>query len=52
MKTIKKLEHADSFKDLEVYRQSRELANNIRKISMNFPLPEKYSLTDQIIRSS
>ena len=52
MKTIKKLEHAESFKDLEVYRQSRELANNIRKISKNFPLFEKYSLTDQIIRSS
>ena len=52
MKTVKKLEHAESFKDLEVYRQSRELAKYIRNITRNFPVSERYSLTDQILRAS
>lgn len=48
----KKLEHAKSFKDLEVYKQSRKLALEIFNISKDFPEEEKYSLTDQIRRSS
>ena len=48
----KKLGHARSFKDLEVYKQSRELAKIISRLTKNFPLNEKYSLSDQIIRSS
>ena len=48
----KKLRHAKSFKDLEVYRQSRELAKIIFEITGSFPKEEKYSLTDQIRRSS
>ena len=48
----KKLGHAKSFKDLEVYKQSRELAKIISRLTKNFPPNEKYSLTDQIIRSS
>ena len=48
----KKLGHAKSFKDLEVYRQSRELAKIIFEITGSFPKEEKYSLTDQIRRSS
>ena len=47
-----KLNHAKSFKDLEVYRQSRELSKNIFQLTQNFPKSEKYSLSDQIIRSS
>ncbi len=39
-------------KDLEVYRLSFDLAINIFKISRSFPKEEKYSLTDQIMRSS
>lgn len=52
MENKKKLEHANSFMDLEVYRQSRVLARKIRKMTLNFPASERYSLTDQIIRSS
>lgn len=47
-----KLNHARSFKDLEVYRQSRELAYKIFELTRNFPKEEKYALTDQIRRSS
>lgn len=48
----RKLGHARSFKDLEVYKQSRELAKMIFELTVNFPKEEKYSLTDQIRRSS
>ena len=41
-----------SFSDLDVYRLSHEFAMNIFRISFNFPPEEKYSLTDQIRRSS
>lgn len=38
--------------DLEVYRLSFELAMEIFEISKGFPIDEKYSLTNQIRRSS
>ena len=41
-----------SFKDLIVYQKSYSLAMEIFKISKAFPKEEKYSLTDQIRRSS
>lgn len=41
-----------SFKDLTVYRKAFELAMLIFEISKNFPKEERYSLTDQIRRSS
>jgi four helix bundle protein len=41
-----------SFKDLEVYRLAHKLAMDIFFISKDFPKEEKYSLTDQIRRSS
>lgn len=44
--------YAKSFRDLEVYKLSRELARNIFNLSRNFPKEETYSLTDQIRRSS
>ena len=47
-----KLGHARSFKDLEVYKQSRDLAYRIFEMTKGFPPEEKYSLTDQIRRSS
>lgn len=47
-----KLGHARSFKDLEVYKQSRELARIIFELTTIFPKEERYSLTDQIRRSS
>ena len=40
------------FKDLIVYQKSYELALEIFKISKTFPKDEKYSLIDQIRRSS
>ena len=41
-----------SFKDLIVYQKAYKLAMEIYKISNDFPKEEKYSLTDQIRRSS
>lgn len=41
-----------SFKDLEVYTLSYNLAMDIFRTSRNFPADEKYSLTSQIVRSS
>jgi four helix bundle protein len=38
--------------DLEIYRISYQLAIDIFNISRNFPKEERYSLTDQIVRSS
>ncbi|MCU4166238.1 four helix bundle protein [Carboxylicivirga caseinilyticus] len=42
----------DSFKDLIVYQKAYNLAMDIFEISKSFPYEEKYSLTDQIRRSS
>src|SRR3989338_8341756 len=41
-----------SFRDLNVYQNSFEAAMEIYKISKSFPIEEKYSLTDQVRRSS
>jgi four helix bundle protein len=41
-----------SFRDLTVYRKAFELAMEIFEITKTFPKEEKYSLTDQIRRSS
>lgn len=46
MKSIK------SLKDLKVYQLAYELAMEIFEITKTFPPEEKYSLTDQIRRSS
>ncbi|HNQ01486.1 MAG: four helix bundle protein [Syntrophaceae bacterium] len=40
------------FRDLEVYQRSFALAVEIFQISKKFPSEERYSLTDQIRRSS
>ena len=45
--------YVKSFRDLEVYKLSRELSKEIFQISKSsFPKEEMYSLTDQIRRSS
>ena len=41
-----------SHRDLEVYKLSFKLAMEIFNISKTFPVEEKYSLTDQIRRST
>ena len=41
-----------SVKDLKVYSLAFELAMEIFKVTQDFPKEEKYSLTDQMRRSS
>ena len=41
-----------SFRDLNVYKTAREAARAIFEISKTFPREERYSLSDQIRRSS
>ena len=38
--------------ELDVYKLSRQLAKDVYRISKHFPVEEKFSLTDQIRRSS
>ncbi len=47
-----KLPFAKSYRDLVVYQKQRELARDVFRISKGFPTEEKYSLTDQVRRSS
>ncbi len=51
-KDEKKNERIKSFRNLEVYKRSFDAALEIFKITKNFPAEEKYSLIDQIRRSS
>jgi len=44
--------YVKSFRDLEVYKLAREVSKDIYILSKSFPVEEKYSLTDQIRRSS
>jgi len=46
------MELIKTHKDLKVYNLAFEAAMEIFKITMTFPKEEKYSLTDQIRRSS
>lgn len=48
----KKTERINSAYDLEVYQKAYALAMNIFEISKTWPKEERYSLTDQIRRSS
>lgn len=41
-----------SYRDLRVYQSAFQLQQDIFIISKGFPVEEKYSLTDQIRRSS
>jgi four helix bundle protein len=44
--------NARSFRDLNVYQEARGTAQKILELSREFPAEERYSLTDQIRRSS
>jgi four helix bundle protein len=46
------LAHANSFRDLIVYRKSRGLSRSIFLLSKSFPAEEMFLLTDQIRRPS
>jgi len=41
-----------TFLDLDIYKLSRQLAKEVFLLTLKFPPEEKYSLTDQIRRSS
>ena len=44
--------HANSFRDLIVYQKAKSVSRLIFELSKTFPNEEKYSLRDQIRRSS
>jgi four helix bundle protein len=44
--------YVKSFRELEVYKLSREISKEIYFLSKSFPREEQFSLTDQIRRSS
>lgn len=44
--------YVKSFRDLEVYKLSRQLSKEIFEATKKFPKEEMYSLTDQMRRSS
>ena len=46
------MEHANGYRDLEVYKLARQLSREIFKLTKSFPKEEKYSITSQIRRSS
>ena len=46
------MEYVKSYRDLEVYRLARKLADEIFNETKKFPREEMYSLTDQVRRSS
>jgi four helix bundle protein len=46
------MEYVKSYRDLEVYKLSRQLSSEIFEITKKFSKEEMYSLTDQIRRSS
>ena len=48
----RKVERINSFRDLEVYKLAFAAAMEIFQISKTFPPEEKFSLTDQIRKSS
>lgn len=41
-----------NFEDLEVWKKSRVLKNEVFETAKSFPSEEKFRLTDQLIRSS
>jgi len=49
---VKKTKIIKHFRELDVYQIAFDCAMRIFKITKNFPLEEKFSLTDQIRRSS
>ncbi len=46
------LQHAQGFRDLIVYQESRQLQREILRFTKTFPQEEMFSLADQIRRSS
>ena len=49
---MSELVHANSFRDLLVYKKAREVTKEIFELTKTFPKEEMYSLTGQVRRSS
>jgi len=49
---MNRLGHAESFRDVVVYKNARKIAESIFELTKSFPKEEMYSLTDQARRSS
>ena len=49
---MSQLAHAQSFRDLVVYQKTRVVAKRLFELTKGFPKEERYSLTDQVRRSS
>ena len=49
---MSELKHARSFRDLVVYQKMQRVAKEMFEITKGFPKEERYSLTDQVRRSS
>ncbi len=43
---MSKLGHAESFRDLIVYKNARKVSKSIFELTKSFPKEEMYSLTD------
>ncbi len=46
------LNHARSFRELEVYSKAKNVSRAVFELSKGFPKQETYSMTDQIRRAS
>ncbi len=46
------MNHVSSFKELNTYKLAKEISFMIFTVTKTFPVEERYSLTDQIRRSS
>jgi hypothetical protein len=42
----------DDFRDLEVWKRCRDIRRKVWNLSKDFPIEEKYRLSDQMIRLS
>ncbi|MCB9434982.1 MAG: four helix bundle protein [Ardenticatenaceae bacterium] len=49
---MSKLPYVKTFRDLVVYQQARQLAQDVFALTKQFPKEENFALTDQIRRSS
>ena len=49
---LKNMNFVENFTELETYKLAREISFEIFQFTKSFPAEEKYSLTDQIRRSS
>jgi len=49
---MSELRHAESFRELAVYRKARSVSGDIFRLSKSFPVEERYVLTNQVRRAS